>query len=152
MKSSFPILRRRAAALVSVYVRMKSADAHGTVGCITCGIRGPWKDFDSGHFLPGRANSIANLLDERGQHPQCRTCNRLRYGAPELYEQIMESRYGKAEIDRLRQQKRTHKKYTSADLRELIKSYRVKIKALSSMEYGDFVAPRFDESGIAIDG
>jgi Bacteriophage Lambda NinG protein. len=127
---SFSALRNRAASIVSIYIRLKYSNKDGIVQCVTCPSRGHWQDFDSGHFLKGRSLSISNLLDERGQHPQCQTCNRVNDGAPKQYEAFMLKQYGQEVVDELRMNRRKVTKITSAELRDFIQAYRQKVKTL----------------------
>ena len=94
----------KAATELQMAIRMESADDDGYCRCCTCGTRVHYKACDAGHFLPGRTAAI--VLEESGIHCQCRNCNRPPPrglgGHPVAYLRYMLTRYGQAEIDRLK--------------------------------------------------
>ncbi len=90
-------IKRRAWYTFSQFIRTR--DCLGTTGtiergkCITCGEVFPFKDLQSGHFIPGRHN--ANLFSEKGTHAQCRSCNIWGHGKPLEYRRAIIDLYGK---------------------------------------------------------
>lgn len=132
-KPTISILKKKAWALCSEYIRRKAADPYTyEARCVTCGMLAYWKDLQAGHYIPGRGNSI--LFDERGIYVQCRACNIWKYGNPIEYAKFMEETHGieKAMLirDELHRLSKKPKQFTIQELEQIIDSYRRKIKLL----------------------
>lgn len=114
----------------SLYIRLK--ECMETTGsyeqgiCCSCKQLFPFSDFDSGHFIAGRTNSI--LFVEELVHIQCRVCNQYKGGNPKGYEEYMIIRYGQDKVDGLRRLKYQYKKMLAHDYQEIIDYYSNKIK------------------------
>lgn len=70
-KPSVAKLKKKADTIFSQYIRMRDADQHGTVTCISCPKRGHWKEFQNGHFVS--RNSSALRFDDENCNAQCLT-------------------------------------------------------------------------------
>lgn len=120
----------------SLWIRMKYADEMGMVKCVTCGAVKHYKKMHAGHFLSGRGNAV--LLDPRGVHPQCPSCNlnppHGKGGNIEEYYPFMLEKYGPEVIDELKRNKaRTEDfKRTASDYKELREQYEIRIRELES--------------------
>lgn len=83
----------------SKYIRLKYADDQGMEKCFTCNRRDHWKKFDCGHGIP-RVFS-ATFIDERNNHPQCFTCNKVWEGRKDVYKVEVDKKYGAGTWDKL---------------------------------------------------
>lgn len=111
-------ISEEAARLLQRLVRMKAADEFGYAECITCGKLDHWKELDGGHFVP-RAHKKHKLREEN-IHPQCRYCNRYRYGALAEYTLYMIDMYGRDFVEWLWETKTDIHKPTRQELLDLV--------------------------------
>jgi hypothetical protein len=111
--------------LFSLYVRMKHADEDGFVRCVTCGSSMRWQDSQAGHFV--RRGHYATRWHEKNVHPQDARCNLFLGGAMDEHAAYIIRTYGVETFDELMALKRTTKKYTAGELRELIDRYEEKV-------------------------
>ena len=125
-KPSAKTLKPKAAALLQKLVRMKAADAEGWCECVTCGKRDHYKAMDGGHFVSRQ--HTAHLLREENIHPQCKRCNKWLHGALDKYTLYMVDMYGRDFVDHLIATKTQVRKYTAAELEDIIAELRVRIK------------------------
>jgi hypothetical protein len=102
-------------------IKQKHANAGGWVECCTCGIAMHWQEADAGHFI--KCQHMAVRWDERNVHPQCQQCNHWKGGAQDEYARFIIKKYGIETFDELMTLKRTTRKYTMAELRELLEQY-----------------------------
>jgi hypothetical protein len=108
--------------LFSRYVRQKHANQGGWVSCVTCGQAMPWEESQAGHFVKRGHHMVR--WDEQNVHPQCPRCNLYLNGAQDEYAAYILNTYGKETLDRLLRAKRQSKRWTMAELRELLEQYR----------------------------
>lgn len=111
-------------------VRMKHADNDGTVSCVTCGKRAHWKEVHAGHFVKRQHMSLR--WDERNVMPQCVRCNLHMGGRQDDYAAYIVNEYGHATFADLIAKKHETKKWTRAELQELIETYTARVAALES--------------------
>lgn len=114
-------IKKKAWTVFSEYIRKRDADRRGWTACVTCGRAGHWRQFDAGHFIPGRGNGI--LFDERGVHAQCKRCN-ARSGNPVPYYQYMEKRYGLEVINELQRQAVKPRQWEKGELEAIFEKYK----------------------------
>jgi hypothetical protein len=121
------------AKVLQKIVRMKAAVHKGSpiIGCVTCGTQRHWKEMHGGHFI-ARTYRQHKLLEEN-IHPQCPGCNTFK---PERvaddYNLFMRETYGNDFVDELTRTKRAPKKYTRAELSEILSSLKQQAKELES--------------------
>ena len=96
--------------------------------CITCGRLIPVYGNDAGHFVPGRSDAV--LFEEHNCHLQCARCNRFAQGAFVEYELALRDLNGEEEVERLKQLKFKHVKYSVQDFINLKIKYRAMTKML----------------------
>jgi hypothetical protein len=96
--------------------------------CFTCNNQFPLKLLQAGHFIDGRHNAV--LFSEQGVHAQCYACNVRKHGNKIKYWQQMESRYGRAVIDKLITQSEISIKYSKIDYENLKLKYEQKLQRL----------------------
>jgi len=122
-----------AAEAMQLYVRVKAADEQGYVRCVTCGCVRHYKDqMDGGHFI--ERSYLATKLLEENIHPQCKTCNgpfgNTPKGNPVQYTLYMEDTYGRDFIDELERLRNESRKYYRAEVEEITKEIRAKIRQI----------------------
>jgi len=118
--------KKRAWTVFSEYIRKKYADKDGWVECITCGKRMRWNQSQAGHAMAGRYNSI--LFEEKLVRPQGKCCNIFKGGAPDEYHAWMLKEYGQDGYEELLRQKHSSRKFTVAELEDMIAEWREDIK------------------------
>ena len=111
------------------YIRLRDKDK----GCISCGKQLVGK-FDAGHFYNAN-NHWSVRFDERNVHGQCVNCNQHKHGNLLEYRVRLMSRlgYGMEGISHmynLEMDARKTRKYTIEELKEIISTYKQKIKNL----------------------
>jgi hypothetical protein len=122
-------LKRRLWPIFSLYIRLRDANSSGYARCVTCNKLYHVKQLQAGHFVPGRHNSI--LYDERNVHAQCYLCNMILKGNPRKYDAFMRAKYGQDVIDELDSMDADMRRWTPAELLELIQHYKQRVKELS---------------------
>jgi hypothetical protein len=89
---------------------------------VTCGKAMPWEEAHAGHFI--RRGHHAVRWDERNVHPQCVHCNTYLDGNEGAYAVFILDTYGREVLDELLAAKRLTKKWTMAELRELVEQFK----------------------------
>jgi hypothetical protein len=121
-------LKERCWKVFSEYVRRKDADAGGTNYCFTCGSPKFWKELHAGHFVGGRTNAV--LFNEEIVKPQCLVCNVFLNGNYGRYTLKMVDQHGREKVEEFLALKHQVRKYTRAELEDLIESYKGKLAGL----------------------
>ena len=122
--------RAKALRLLQQLVRMKAADDHGMVTCVTCNTQVHYKDADGGHFIP-KGSSSRWALEECNVHPQCKGCNGfgMKYGsAAQNYTLYMIEMYGKDWVENMLATKNDVHKLYKADYDDMIEEFNRQIK------------------------
>ena len=107
-----------AACILQRIVRLKAADENGYCACVTCGKIDRWQDLQGGHFISRRFT--AHKLLEEQIHPQCPGCNGPKKGNPVAYTLYMLDTFGREWVDNLEATKWDTKKYSRAEITEII--------------------------------
>lgn len=128
-KPSMGALKKKAWKVFSEFVRRKDADEGGTNYCFTCGAPKFWKELHAGHFIGGRTNAV--LFNEEIVKPQCLMCNVFLGGNYGRYTLKMIDLHGRERVEEFMALKHQTKKYTRADIEELIDSYKAKVEELA---------------------
>lgn len=121
-------LKERCWKVFSEYVRRKDADSGGTNYCFTCGAPKFWKELHAGHFVGGRTNAV--LFNEEIVKPQCLTCNVFMNGNYSAYTLKMIDLHGRPKVEEFLALRHQVKKYTRADLEDLIAAYKLKLAGM----------------------
>lgn len=100
MKAKLSTLQEKADKAMSVYIRMKYADEHGWVTCVSCGRSFHWRDVDMGHFIPKSRGASVRWVEENC-HPECKGCNRFSHSHLIGYTLYMIDTYGREKIEEL---------------------------------------------------
>lgn len=99
--------------------------------CISCGLK-PKKE-NAGHFYSAGTHTAVRF-DERNVHLQCESCNSFLSGNLLRYRENLLSKLGIEEFERLSADAMQTRKYTREELKEVINTYKLKIKLLKSNE------------------
>ena len=85
-----------------------------------------WKELQNGHYISRSVKSLR--FDERNCHPQCVGCNIFKHGAMDEYALALQRKYGDDILKELNKLKNQSKRFTSAELNEMIKRYGIQDK------------------------
>jgi hypothetical protein len=112
-------------SVFSTYIRRKYKKGW-YAQCFTCGVTKNWKELQNGHYISRSVKSLR--FDERNCHPQCVGCNIFKHGAMDEYALALQRKYGDDILKELNQLKNQSKRFTSAELNEMIKRYGIQNK------------------------
>ena len=112
---------------VAVNVLRRAQDLEAGYGCITCGTHDA-EEWHCGHWISVGASS-ATRYDYANLHLQCRQCNYFGAGRAQDYEARVPARIGQAEVDRLKNAKRS-KTWTREELLDIETSAKFRLKQL----------------------
>lgn len=115
-------------SVFSEYIRRRDANVRGSIHCISCGAEIPWKEADCGHYVSRRHNSTRYC--EKNCNAQCVACNRYSDGNIEGYKRGLVEKYGDGILAELEAKKHQAQKMGDYEVRQLLKEYRAKLKAL----------------------
>ena len=103
------------------YVKLREANIHGFLKCITCNKTMHYKDesCNAGHFVPGRGNEV--LYDDTHIFPQCAGCNCDGGGEQYKFGEFLKKKYGydNATLEEILQMRHKSRKYTLEELKEI---------------------------------
>ena len=122
-KTSRKTLVKKLDTIFSIYIRRKNS-VNEIAQCITCGKKDHWKKMQNGHFMSRK--HYATRWDEDNVEVQCMGCNVYRYGEQYLFAKHL----GEDKADELLVKSRQIKKFTDADLLDLIDLYTDKVDNL----------------------
>jgi len=122
-KSTRKTLIKKLDTIFSIYIRRKNS-VNEIAQCITCGKKDHWKKMQNGHFMSRK--HYATRWDEDNVEVQCMGCNVYRYGEQYLFAKHL----GEDKADELLVKSRQIKKFTDADLLDLIDLYTDKVDNL----------------------
>lgn len=105
----------------SRYIRKKYANHGGWCTCITCGLSVPWEEIHAGHFVSRGCHALR--WSELNVHPQCCGCNTYRGGQLDDYALYIIKTYGQDTLEDLLRLKRTTKRHTIPELKDLLAKY-----------------------------
>ena len=105
----------------SRFIRKKHADEYGFVECVTCGARMRWEEAQAGHWI--KRGHAAVRWDERNVYPQCPGDNLYKDGLQDVMAGHILRTHGPETIEDLLRLKHTAKRWTMAELRELLAQY-----------------------------
>lgn len=113
------------------YIRKRDLDSRGYAQCITCKAVKQESDLQVGHIF-SRVNDFSSEIggDERAVNLQCESCNGFRHGEGALYCLAVDEKYGKGTCVELKKKRDTLKKWSSAELRNLLQEYQDKLVKL----------------------
>ena len=118
-------LMKLAQQVFNKYIRLRDADKN----CISCGQK-PKKE-NAGHFYSAGTHTAVRF-DERNVHLQCEHCNSYLSGNLLMYRDNLLVKLGYEEFERLTVDAMLTRKYTREELKEIINTYKLKIKSFKS--------------------
>jgi hypothetical protein len=107
------------------YIRLRDQGKN----CISCG-KIPKKE-NAGHFYSAGTHTAVRF-DERNVHLQCEHCNSYLSGNLLMYRDNLLIKLGYEEFERLTVDAMLTRKYTREELKEIINTYKLKIKSFKS--------------------
>jgi len=125
-KPGVAILKRKADALWSQYIRLRDADKDGMVKCISCDKVGYWKTMQNGHFVSRSSSSLR--FDEENCNAQCVGCNMFKQGNQYAYAIALDLKYGDGTAKKLHDKRFETHKWTVPELEEIIHDAKEAIK------------------------
>jgi hypothetical protein len=120
---------KKADAAFSKYIRLRDSDENGYAACCTCGKVLPWKEMQCGHWIKRGHQSVR--FDERNAAAQDAGCNLYRSGAMDEFAGYILDRWGPEAITDLLLLKGQVKRWSMAELRDLITSLEAKTRVLN---------------------
>lgn len=118
-------LMKLAQQVFNKYIRLRDAGKN----CISCGQK-PKKE-NAGHFYSAGTHTSVRF-DERNVHLQCEHCNSYLSGNLLMYRDNLLVKLGYEEFERLTVDAMLTRKYTREELKEIINTYKLKIKSFKS--------------------
>jgi hypothetical protein len=112
----------------SEYIRMRDADDNGYCRCISCGKYYHFRDLHCGHFISRQNEAVR--YNEVNNNSQCVSCNSFKQGMWFEYEQALIEKYGKDEVEKLKNIAKLGGKLDAWLLQEMIVEYRAKVREL----------------------
>jgi len=116
---------KEAQTVFNKYIRLRDKGQP----CVSCQNPKP-KKVNAGHFYSSGGHKFLTF-DESNTHLQCEYCNSFLSGNLHEYRKNIIQRIGLCELQRLDRDAQRTAKYTVDELKELIKVYKEKIKALT---------------------
>ena len=108
----------------SKYIRLRGSN-NGYATCFTCGYVDIYTNMDCGHFI-SRKNYLTRY-DEYNCQVQCRICNQYLKGNLEVFERNLIEKYGPDLVDKLNASRYKIKKFTHAEVIDIIEYYKGKL-------------------------
>lgn len=118
----------------SLICRLGASDANGIASCYTCGKRDVWNNFDCGHFI--KRSFFGTRWLQADVRTQCRSCNRLKNGNYQVYEPKIKRELGVDEVQKLWDKAYQHKKFSTAELMEMLEKVKQDYKNLVAERKG----------------
>lgn len=119
-------LKKKAEALLHLYIRRRAMDFSGMIECYTCRHRFPLEKIHAGHYRHGKLD-----LDERNLHPQCVGDNTYKGGLLNKYTLHLIEDYGIEWVKQLDQDAdRDNGQYSYEFLQATIEKYTNLLKTL----------------------
>lgn len=113
----------------SQYIRLKDATpGTGYVRCFTSGRVYHWRDIQCGHYCSRR--NMATRWSVMNCHPQSMEQNVFQHGNLLVYRRRMVETYGEQAVDELEARARTVKKWSTAELEQMVKYYTILVDKL----------------------
>jgi hypothetical protein len=107
------ILWRKAWECFSLYIRTRDKE------CVTCGST---QNLQAGHFVH-KSQTSSIYFEPTNVHAQCRQCNFFMSGNLGLYCQFIIRKYGQAHFDWLLEQRGKPRKWSRADLEQVLHEF-----------------------------
>lgn len=125
---SVSVLKKEAWDVFSIWIRRRAADDNGWTQCVTCGAFSHWKNYQAGHFISRRHNTI--LFDTRNVHVQCPRCNGMLHGNISKYQEYMIETYGQNVVDELFRLAKLKHQFKVYELKAIIEQYKALLEEM----------------------
>lgn len=130
------ILRSKCWEAMSLFTRLKWADAKGFSKCVTCGKRLHYKQLNAGHFIHGTPSHCYKFdYNEFIVNPQCVRCNKWLHGNLINYVTFITLKYGAEMVKQLQLEAARKYKLTEEELIKLLPELEAKVIKAQHGEY-----------------
>jgi hypothetical protein len=122
-------LIKKADKYFSIYVRYRDGkfqNGQWITECITCGVWKPIAQMQAGHFMS--RGKYPTRWEEENVNSQCVSCNMFKSGEQYKYGLALEKKYGEGTAERLAQMSHEVRKFSIADLEQIINDCKEQIK------------------------
>lgn len=110
--------------IFNTFIRMRDINK----GCVSCHTPLANRKFDAGHFYPTTYEAIR--FEETNVHGQCVPCNRNKHGNLHEYKKHITNRISVEQLQWLEDNRHNRLKLTIPEIKEMIITYKKKIKEL----------------------
>lgn len=134
MSADIKKLKSKADAAFSKYVRYRDGQVKNgewQTECITCGVWKPIKMMQAGHFVSRTCNLLR--FNDQNVNAQCVGCNMFKGGEQYEYSRQLDLKYGDGTAEELHNQRRKTKKWTAAELEQIIEDAKAYVKELEEL-------------------
>jgi len=115
---------------MSLFTRLKHANARGFANCVTCGKPTHYTKGNAGHFIHNHLD-----YDEINVNEQCRRCNKWLHGNLINYYNYLLLKYGKEKLDNLIQRGKAKQEYTEEELQKILIELTKKLESVKNGTY-----------------
>lgn len=123
-------IKRTLDDIFSKFIRIRDSDVFGYITCVSCKIKVKWEDANCCHYA--NRQHMATRWDEVNNHAGCYYCNCFNKGFHlHEYGKYLDENYGPGTAEGLMIKSQTVAHISTEDMKDLIKTYKLKIK-----EYG----------------
>jgi len=134
MSKEISKLKKKADAWFSKYVRYRDGRVRNkewVANCITCGVEKPVKELQAGHFVSRTASPLR--YEDMNVHAQCVGCNMFKQGEQYAHAQQIDLLYGNGTAEKLHNRRHETKKWTIAELEQIIEDAKEYIKEMEEL-------------------
>lgn len=134
MSTDIRKLKKKADNWYSKYIRYRDGQLrNGTwvANCITCGVEKPIKELQAGHFVSRISSPLR--YEDMNVHAQCVGCNMFKQGEQYAHAQAIDLLYGTGTAETLHNRRHETKKWTIAELEQIIEDSKEYIKELEEL-------------------
>ena len=117
-------LTKLAQVVFNKYIRLRDKDKP----CVSCD-KPLGNKYDAGHYFSSGGHK-AVTFDEDNVHGQCVMCNQHKHGNLLNYQLGIQKRIGEDRLSKLNEKAHETRKFTRDELKEIIETYKNKIKTL----------------------
>ena len=122
-------LAKRLDMVFSAFVRLRDAMYGGNTVCISCGRVLPFEQMQAGHYWSRK--HMATRWDEHNVNAECAICNCHDSNHLKGYTENLLSKIGKERFDRLAELHNQERRWSDAELEDMIKHYTAETRRLS---------------------
>lgn len=111
------------------YIRIRDADTHGKINCITCGREYDWDNCNAGHWI--EASILPTRYHPHNVNAQCVHCNLSDNGFASWHGKEIALKYGKEIPDELIEISKSDKSYDKEQVMALARQFKTLAEELA---------------------